>query len=379
MRCCRGVRVVPEEEDEATKLSKMPPGPRAQAIIASGCLRLLSAVWILTQAEGYLLKRMQDLPKEAHLPDDHAAELFGESGAVIVISYGWLSKAHPDPTGHHMRAVQKYLKKHMAMSSHRDCGVFWDFASLPQRGPDGTMTEAEKKVFKKGLGAINLLYGYPKTIVIMLTRMPEELHLAEGEVVNLTPYSMRGWCYFELTVSGLLKHSQCFLNLGTGEDALNDEESDWNAVQEASSVHRQPPLIPEVMAVELGKKKFTNGSDTELVNRIYSEFFSEAAASVEELNLQNWSSDEGWGDTELTQLAQALPSFTRCKTLQLLGHGALGESGLAALRVALPKCPALREIWIPEHLRDTEEGQALSQEAAARGWLPWQRLEVCWG
>jgi len=395
--CRRGLLQEPEEpedeeDEEEKRLKKMPPGPRTRAILASGALRLLSAEWLLAQGEGYILQRMQDLPEEAFLHPKRASELFDELYGVIVISYGWLSKKHPDPTGFHMRTILRYLRKHTAQFDwfgYEDYGVFWDFASLPQDHPHGTeKTEQEKATFKKGLGAISLLYGGRKTIVIQLTRMPEELQLADGSEVNLTEYAVRGWCFFEATVSGVLKPASSLLDLGAGAAALDSADAGWSAVREASTANRQPPLLPKDMAVELQKRRFTNGSDTELVTEKYGEFFAEAAGprrraagrprsstrptakaavGAEQLWFQNLSAGEGWGDAEVTQLARALPSFKHCRILRLSGHRALGERGLAELRGALPRCHRLRLLKLPAHLEHTAEGQALERRGQRRG------------
>lgn len=358
-------------DEEALHISKLPPRQRLRRLLEMGAVSLLSAVWLVTRDE-FVLERMQDLPKEAFLSPENATELLDRLMGVVVISYSWLSRRHPDPTGFHTHTVLKYLKKHMNHVTEGpynldDAGVFWDFASLPQDQPDGMpMTDAEKVDFQRGLRAINLLFGDPKTVVLQLTKVPEKWHfvnLPDSEV-NLTPYRNRGWCFYETTVSSTLKSSHLLLDLGLGEKELESESADWPEVQAASSGIRRPPLTPEDMALELKQRKFAKKCDAELVAQRYTEFFHEATASARTLNLSNCRRGTGWCTAELEQLVRALPAFTACEELFLDGHCALGEVALAQLRTQLLHLPALRELWLPEHLGGTREGQALQ-----RSWL----------
>mmetsp|Transcript_42331 Transcript_42331/g.117866 ORF Transcript_42331/g.117866 Transcript_42331/m.117866 type:complete len:96 (-) Transcript_42331:82-369(-) len=60
--------------------------------------------------------------------------------------------------------------------------------------------------------------------------MPQELQLSDGAVANLTEYNIRGWCFFEATVSSVLKPSLGLLDLGMGAAVLDNEGSGWDAV-----------------------------------------------------------------------------------------------------------------------------------------------------
>ena len=60
---------------------------------------------------------------------------------IAVLSYGWASRGHPDPTGEQLRRLQPALEAMLCGWSSDDpayhaetWGVVWDFASLPQRG-----------------------------------------------------------------------------------------------------------------------------------------------------------------------------------------------------------------------------------------------------
>ena len=66
---------------------------------------------------------------------------------IIVLSYGWAAKSHPDPTGAHLRSLVPVLRAmlkacddgllpfgRLEQQRPRAWGVVWDFMSLPQRG-----------------------------------------------------------------------------------------------------------------------------------------------------------------------------------------------------------------------------------------------------
>ena len=101
-------------------------------------------------------------------------------GHVLVLSYGWMTPAHPDPDAHTLRRVIGFLSN----SSHDfdfsgtvDCtwnshGLFWDFASLPQKDPElfdhaetpeAKADEAERVAFVEDLRLGRKFYGGEET------------------------------------------------------------------------------------------------------------------------------------------------------------------------------------------------------------------------
>ena len=55
-----------------------PIDEEAASILRKGDLRLISAIWLLQQGEEYRVERLQDLPAEAFLAPEEAAELLLE-------------------------------------------------------------------------------------------------------------------------------------------------------------------------------------------------------------------------------------------------------------------------------------------------------------
>jgi len=347
----------------------------ARAVLCSGAVRLLSATWLLEADENYIIQRRQDLPPEAFVEPEEAANLLEKRYGVVVLSYPWLTKSHPDPMGFHLRRVRQYLSKHVEYFTGIDTvGVFWDFASLPQRGllssvlDDEELTEEERGVFKVGVGVLSVLYGGKKTLVIQLTKLPED---SEDIGCKVEPCSARGWCFFEATVASILKDSDQLLDLSLAAQALEAEEVGWEVVRDAAVAARLPPLLPEDMEVALKKLVFANGDDRGALAGHYADFFADAAKNALVLDLASQSlANEGWGDAEVMQLCRALPAFKKCLALTLANHKALGEKGLASLRARLGELPALKRLVVPQHLQPGVEGQALVKAWSALGRKP---------
>ena len=71
---------------------------RLQAALADGTIRLLSCDWLRSQQHAFVVPRHQEMPIDALLPTEAAAHSFGNADrSVAVLSYGWLTRSHPDP------------------------------------------------------------------------------------------------------------------------------------------------------------------------------------------------------------------------------------------------------------------------------------------
>jgi len=302
--------------------------------------------------------------------------------SIIVLSYGWLSQEHPDPDGFHLSRVFLCLKAHRAHFQHQfpDTGLFWDFASLPQK----PRSEEEDVIFRRGLAAMALLYSTTYHIVVQLKEMPAK----EGRS-NLTPYSLRGWCSFEEVVASILKSSQMVLDLRLAATCFQTGGG-WLDVTRHAVAGRQPPFHPNRMEKLLLTKKFTNNADTKVVARLYRDFFHEVCGAVQRLHFQHIGEGVGWRAREASQLAEALPQFLSCQILILDGHlledGGIssiaqallhmpavkvvslkgcgfGEQGLRVLRNQLPSLQMLDRLCLPVCLEESSDGVCIDSEA----------------
>merc|ERR1712070_721532 len=108
---------------------------------------------------GIKLVRRQELPAEASVPAEQAAELVHEHYKVSIISHGWLDPGHPDP-----------LCKRRADAEQIDYPyVFWDFLSLYQ----ADRTDDQKRAFKLALGNMHLFYTNRCWPVFRFVAVPE--------------------------------------------------------------------------------------------------------------------------------------------------------------------------------------------------------------
>lgn len=117
---------------------------------------------------------------------------------VIVLSYPWADKEHPDRSGQLLRRLLPVLE---ALAAHCDhyggaeatWGIVWDFIALPQRGHTDPSAAGEDRTpeqlarFRKGLSQINCWYGHPYTVVLVV-----DLPLPP-EATNAAPHERRGW------------------------------------------------------------------------------------------------------------------------------------------------------------------------------------------
>ena len=132
---------------------------------------VVDAAWLADLADsGGILPRCQDVPDEAKVKleemlawDDHYTL------PLLVISYPWLGRLHPDVNGEQLRrlafVLKAFAKKATAISQEtgKVCrvGAFWDYSSLPQRsmscGPDeDDRSPADKEIFSRALTGINV-------------------------------------------------------------------------------------------------------------------------------------------------------------------------------------------------------------------------------
>lgn len=313
----------------------------AKDILRCGDIRLVKGL-TMQKRKGAVM-RHQDIPLSDFVPKKDAASLLSELMGIIVVSYGWLSRDHPDPQGFHLATVQKYLALHL--NQKRYAGVFWDYCSLPQE----PRQEADQVQFRRAIQGINLLYGARMTTVVKLTQMPTP---QDGTVANLTPYELRGWCIFEEAVSGIVKHGSWLLDLGAVDDALYSTRI--QNISKTAVSRREPPLHPDDFASRLETAKFTNGADKSLVTHLYRQFFSDVCAKAKEVSFSrpwNWTSHHNsWGPTQATQLGKSLPAFVSCESLLLHGHCDLGSgvNGALDLAQAFTALPHLRMLLLSD-------------------------------
>ena len=131
----------------------------------------------------------EDLPAEAFLSADDA-EAAISNRSTVVLSYRWLTAAHPDPEGFHVRAVRHALRTlrndPKFISPH---ALFMDYLSCPQKDAAGQRSEAEERIFKACLTSMGSLYASPRTLVLQHKRLPA------GFPAEQPTYDQSGVCH----------------------------------------------------------------------------------------------------------------------------------------------------------------------------------------
>lgn len=111
---------------ETLRMSTTRHDARVAEALSGALVRLVSASWLRSQADGFVLSRMQDLPPEALVPCEEAKALFQSNDRRVgALSYGWLTPLHSDPHGLNTAHVLTFLRSEAG--SHVEA-LFWDYA-----------------------------------------------------------------------------------------------------------------------------------------------------------------------------------------------------------------------------------------------------------
>ena len=391
---------------------------------------------------GWTVQKLQDLPEEALLPPETAAEMFLNPLSytvprVVAPSYRWLTPEHPDPDGVQLKQARQFLSKLLGFAAcfrlnfnspsevdfpdvlegkDVDVGVLWDFMSLPQQP---RVTEDLEEQFREGLSIINRLYGSSaNTLTLQLTGTPP----------GITGYHSSGWCLFEDAVSRLLKRTSLLCSMDETFDfddprfdstatypsfshleavwqkcsaffsALGAEgchavfEPDFLKIINVLGAARKPPIHPENLAAILrsDKVKFTCGSDVELVIEKYRCFCEEVAGEVVILNFEATPNEVGsyrtfyrdpvvWSEDDMHLFSQAIVLFSKCQIVKLGGHELTGKTA-AILTDALVCMPALKLVDFTVSAKQTRFFHE-DVEALLRNrlcWAPWLEVRFPW-
>jgi hypothetical protein len=314
--------------------------------LGGSAVRLVDARYLIKLAKkrGGKLHRRQDLPEEAFLklPELKVMDSGpGQSLRVVVVSYPWLQPDHPDPRGETLRLLACVLKAYIAQRGGT-CGVFLDFCSLMQKGPNGEeRTPAQAKLFGLALGNLSDWYSHPKTTVLKLTKMPEGypkgFTFVKGTVPNTADYYGRGWCFKESSVANMVKYYEYSLDLGKLRDDTMTRTGipgqAWGSMVSDCKAGRAPPMTPEDFATELERKSFTSKkADLPTVGGLYKAAYTKRFATATKLDYGSL----GWGDAEVISLSKVLESGAIPNLEQLwLNWNQIGDVGMQALAGAV--------------------------------------------
>ena len=244
------------------------------ARLADGTIRLIRVSWLLAQGEKYVIVRRQDLPPEAFVPVNTAVELLHQR-RVGVLSYRWLSKAHPDPESFHLRAVRAFFAG--SKSSTAPTALFWDFMSCHQH----ERTEDEAAAFKQALKVMTCLYASPNTLVLQHRRLPTAENTGFTPVPITFPadpegvadYEHSGWCTMENAAHRSRQWAAARCTRLEGKTVLHEDQ------------RRTPEQMAAIFADET-RTRFLGKADRESVALMY-EDFHQTVLAFDEKNVPN--------------------------------------------------------------------------------------------
>jgi hypothetical protein len=365
------------------------------ASVESGAIAAVKGTWLVgLHKRGGRLSRRQDLPPEAFWSAGElkrvALALGDDFGVLFVaLSYRWLTKEHPDPDGFHLGIVaavaELYLNLRggkfplgdddgpdgfpsqltLAFRKHGlglpEFALFWDFASLHQP----PRTDAEAKLFPKGLQNSNVWYGHARTVVWMQSQLPEGFaaRMRASEPPLAETYEDSGWCYVEAAISAAIKPGFLRLDLAKrtklamacayGPDFPGDPDEMLACV---CARRRPPPPSPETVRRLLQtEKRFTNSSDVSKVADLYATFFGKVT-NVDALVFKGLE----WGDADVVELCEVLPRFAAVRTLDL-SRNKIGPEGASALGEALKFNAVVTKLWLTNNNIGPEGATAIAE------------------
>ena len=187
-------------------------GTRFAEVLRRGHMAVIKASYFKECLEkGEPFQDRSNIPAEYIYTGEEVLENWKKYGNMflMILSYSWLSKNHPDPDLYHLKRLVPLLEKMSVLYSGKDFGkdfllpgpkipdfgIIVDFCSLWQNlseneGED-SRTEEQKMEFDAGLKTINTPYGHQETTAIKLIGTPED---------ELRTYDLRGWTLFESRV-----------------------------------------------------------------------------------------------------------------------------------------------------------------------------------
>ena len=156
-------------------------------LLKRGCLAVVkSGYFDKCLSDGVRFEDRANIPSEWFIHGDELMQSWQKHGAtfLVIISYPWLSKAHPDPDLFHLRRLVHVLNK--LKDYHREenkmdrdhLGIILDFCALWQNhGPskaEDTRTTDQLEQFKAGLKEINTPYGHEEITSIKMISVPKD-------------------------------------------------------------------------------------------------------------------------------------------------------------------------------------------------------------
>ena len=215
-----------------------------ETVLGAGDIKIVRADFMLSNDDARAcISRRQDLEAMERdggarvflSPSEAVEALRAKDRSIAALSYCWISAEHPSAHGQaYIMAVRRFLQ-----SGHGThvVGVFWDYASLPQKPRTG----GDAAIFERALGVMGDIFAsvLGTTVIRHRAVAPRPEGLDEASY-NDTPYNSRGWTNFESAVSSeAIARAAFFPSFLEAVEALPPKVS--------SSRHRWPLLFSSAL------------------------------------------------------------------------------------------------------------------------------------
>eukprot|EP00386_Alphamonas_edax_P002799 GDKI01008538.1.p1 GENE.GDKI01008538.1~~GDKI01008538.1.p1 ORF type:complete len:596 (-),score=140.14 GDKI01008538.1:90-1877(-) len=293
-----------------------------------GAVALIHSDWLLEYYDKQQNGKKKPIPKRQEIEEDRVENRGAQvewsvwdgkmkhRASVIVVSYPWLAKDHPDPNCWHLERVCAFIR-HLKTNFPQEMYVFWDYMSLYQK----PRTSEQDIKFREALMGMDIWYAHETTNILALPILPT---CADGEP-PLIPYTKRGWCTFEQQVYSLASKGNRIYTI--------DADLKFKKASQAGSDILRVPATPSDFREMLKSRVFTNHADAETVANLYERVFNTIAGSFRSLEFSYLLKD--------TNAPTLTRYFTACKltdesiTLEMSHNKQLTDYGAAQVIKAL--------------------------------------------
>ena len=147
---------------------------------------LVDGDWLTYTCTERAISRRQGLPDEAIFseriqePDNKDLPRTGQpmgfkNVLIIVVSYCWASREHPDPEGVHVWKIKQIIARMRSKFSKeigkKKIAIFFDWMSLYQNHGGPPRTPEQDELFGLGLREVNLWYAHMWTFKLVLSEL----------------------------------------------------------------------------------------------------------------------------------------------------------------------------------------------------------------
>lgn len=221
--------------------------------------------------------------------------------AIIVLSYAWIAREHPDPNAWHLSILAPLLQRFT--KAYGRAAVFIDYCCMFQMP---YANDYERDAFTSSLSCLKYLYAHQHTWVWCLKKLPQSVAVA---------YNDRGWPHFEQSISVWIKDRSKRLDLSLLTMAPTQVNDFYKDVERVCIAERPQLVTPSRFGEQLQHKVFTNNADHQMVVDLYERTFDQVMRNVRDLDFRGFQ----W--TKLDVLVEALEFAQPPALRRLLLHG----------------------------------------------------------